>query len=235
VLKLDWRPGVRGRSAESHLGCAFRLGVAGMLLLLAAAAGCGQNAGLPRLASSGATTSAASSVPGGSTPPTTTSPPAGTGTLLTPGPHCPLSAATVSSVVGVHLYEEPADPPGSCSFDSVPGGQGLQSSEIRVNIQTGDDDLISLYGFFVRESAQGMPGCEPFRVDRRPDLGPDAFETACGATATLGPSSADDYLPTNGSGQLTITVNRGLAVSDHRVATCLAETATILRLVRAAW
>jgi hypothetical protein len=229
VHKLDWRPAVRCRSAGGHLGFVLWLGVVGVLL--AAASACGQNGGLPKLASSGVTTIAAGSVPGNST---TTSPP-GNGGLLTPGAHCPLTAATVSAVVGVHVYAQPGKPAGSCSFDSLPDGQGLEPSEVRVIIQTGPDDLISLYGFFVQQSVKGMPGCDPFQVDRRPDLGPDAFETECGATPTLGPSSADEYLPIGGNGQLTITVNRGLAASDHGVGACLSETATILRLVREAW
>jgi len=219
VDQLDCRPAFSGRTAGPNLRAVVWLGLVGVLLVGTAA--CGQNGGLPKLGSSGGTTVAAGSVPA--------SP------LLAPTSTCPLTAAAVASVVGVSVHEEVTVPAGSCAFDSTAGGQGLEPSEIRVNIQTGPNDLASLYRFFAQESSTGQPSCQPFEVIRRPDLGAGAFETACGATATLGPSSADDYLPTQNSGQLTVTVNRGLDVGDHRLAACKAETEAILGLIRKSW
>jgi hypothetical protein len=153
--------------------------------------------------------------------------------LLAPGPTCPLDAAAVSSIVGAVVHEE-GRPDGSCAFDTTAGGQGLQPSEIRVSIQKTPDDLSSVYRYFAQKTADESASCRPFRLLRRPDLGPGAFETACGATATLGPSSADDFIPAD-DGAVTVTVNRGLSVRDHSISLCQAELATLVALIRRSW
>jgi hypothetical protein len=188
--------------------------------------------GLIGLAACGTSVAAQkTSVAGGPGPGPAAAAPTST-TLVPRATTCPLTAQAVSSIVGVRVYEQPAVPAGSCAFDSSRTGHGLTPKEVRVDVETGTDDLAALYTFFAQRSATDFSSCRPFRLERRSDLGAGGFETECGATPTSGPASVDDYLPTQDRGQLTVTVNRGSAVPDHSVATCARESAAIVALIR---
>jgi hypothetical protein len=159
----------------------------------------------------------------------------GSVTLLASKPTCPVTATTMSTILGTRVYEEPLGAPGSCAFDSTPGGRGFGASEVRVVIQVGPNDLSSMYGFFAPQAAKGVTGCRPYRVVRRSDLGPGGFETICGATKTAGPSSADEYFPLQDHRQLTVTVNRGLGVADHDVVTCERQITATVKQIHTSW
>jgi len=233
VDELEGRFDVPGQSARRSARAVMAM-ISGLLAASLSVSACGQAPGTP-VASSDPTTAGTGSVTDTShiVRATATPPP------LTATARCPLTAALVSSITGVRVYERASIPSGSCVFDSKAGGTGLGPSEVRVVVQTGTDDLGSLYSYFSQQRAGGLPSCQPFRLLRRPDLGPGAFETLCGAASSAptssGPASADDYLPLQDHRQLTVTVNRGVAVRDHRLVTCEAQTAAIVKQIAASW
>jgi hypothetical protein len=230
VDELDGRSHVRSQSTRRRAGWAGVAIVAFGVLVLAGSA-CGSTS-----TASGASSTVTTIGDGAVADTSQTTPRLSVAApLLAAKPTCPVSVTTISTILGARVHEEPSGASGSCAFDSIPGGQGLSPAEIRVVIEVGPNDLSSLYGFFSPQVAKGLPSCRPYRLVDQPVLGPGAFETTCGATATAGPSSADEYFPLQDHRQLTVTVNRGLGVPDHQVATCEAEIAALVKLIHASW